>query len=201
MDEFIVNALRLPTCYLITPEPGDNTGRFLHNLHNALEQGVRLVRLRAWSLDSASYRLLAIQVLELCRNYQASLLLSGDTVDVVTDSITAIGAGGLHVSSTQLMDLSQRPVAGELWMAASSHDLCEVERARSLGVDFITLSPLFQTSSHPQARPLGWFQFQALVDHASMPVYALGGMSDTHIEQVWQHGGQGIAAISSLWDQ
>jgi thiamine monophosphate synthase len=28
----------------------------------------------------------------------------------------------------------------------------------------------------------------------------LGGMQAKHLPEVWQHGGQGIAAIRSLWE-
>ena len=48
---------------------------------------------------------------------------------------------------------------------------------------------------------MGWERFRDLAEQASMPVYALGGLNEDDIEPCWQHGGQGIAAISSLWDQ
>jgi 8-oxo-dGTP diphosphatase len=197
----IVHALRLPSRYLITPESGDDAGAFLNTLRQALAQGMKLVRLRAGHLDRSAYTDLAQQVQTLCHDVQASLLLSGDDVGFVADSVTAVGADGLHLSSRQLLGLSQRPVADDVWLAASCHDSREIEQACALGVDFITVSPLLPTRSHPQARPLGWAQFQSLVEQASMPVYGLGGLNAAHIERVWRCGGQGIAAISSLWGQ
>ena len=40
-----------------------------------------------------------------------------------------------------------------------------------------------RTLSHPQAEPLGWERFFALVDRAALPVYALGGMRPEHLRQ------------------
>ena len=194
----IVDSLRLPSRYLMTPEPGDDNGCFLQQLTQSLEQGVRLVRLRAWGLDGQGYRGLAQQVLSLCRDYQARLLISGVT-ETLADSVVATGADGVHLSSRQLMGLSQRPVAKDVWLAASCHDAREVRQACVLGVDFITLSPVLATASHPQTQPLGWEQFRMLAEQAVMPVYALGGLADENVVQVWQQGGQGVAAISSLW--
>ena len=194
----IINALRLPPCYLITPEPGDDIGRFLIQLQHVLEQGVKLVRLRAWHLGAQDYRDLAQQVLTLCHHYQSRLLISGE-LDRVFDDLTTIGADGVHLGSRQLMALSQRPVTEDVWLAASCHDHGEIEQARSVDVDFITVSPLLSTRSHPQAIAMGWPQFQVLTEHAVMPVYALGGLAVDHLEQAWLQGGQGIAAISSLW--
>jgi 8-oxo-dGTP diphosphatase len=125
-------------------------------------------------------------------------MLSGD-LDPIIDVLYDIGADGLHLSSQQLMALSRRPVQGDVWLAASCHDSDEIRQAAGVDVDFVTVSPLLSTQSHPQAPVMGWSQFQALVEPAVMPVYALGGMTDEHVSQAWAQGGQGIAAISSLW--
>jgi len=194
----IISAVRLPATYLITPDPGGDTRLFLHQLRSTLEQGVRLVRLRAWAIETQAYRELAQQVLVLCHAFQAQLLLSGRT-ETVLEHMSEIAADGLHLSSRQLLELSQRPVAEDVWLAASCHDLQQLEKARSLGVDFVTLSPLLPTRSHANASPMGWGQFKVLVDQATMPVYALGGMTIDDLQEVRQYGAQGIAAISSLW--
>lgn len=40
---------------------------------------------------------------------------------------------------------------------------------------------------------------RCLVDNMPIPVYALGGVSRDDLEQSFEAGGQGIAAIRSLW--
>jgi len=40
---------------------------------------------------------------------------------------------------------------------------------------------------------------QQLAERATVPVYALGGMSLADIAVAWDHGCQGIASISALW--
>jgi 8-oxo-dGTP diphosphatase len=46
---------------------------------------------------------------------------------------------------------------------------------------------------------MGWDTFQQLVDGINIPVYALGGVTADDIEQAWNSGGQGVAAISAFW--
>ena len=46
---------------------------------------------------------------------------------------------------------------------------------------------------------MGWERFAKLVEGAALPVFALGGMGPQHIEIAREHGGQGIAAIGTLW--
>ncbi|NIQ14709.1 MAG: hypothetical protein GTO02_10010, partial [Candidatus Dadabacteria bacterium] len=47
--------------------------------------------------------------------------------------------------------------------------------------------------------PLGWDKFSTLVEGATVPVYALGGMHPKHMMAAWEHGAQGLAVLSSVW--
>lgn len=188
----IVTACRLPHRYLITPEPDDRDG-FLDALERSLEQGIELVQLRAKGLGRDGYVALAREALALCSGHGAKLMLNGDP-----DLLQEVPADGIHLSSTRLMALRERP-EGDVLLAASCHDESEVEQANRLGLDFIVISPVKQTASHPQAVPLGWEGLWRLTERARMPAFALGGMGGNDLEQAWRHGAQGIAAIRGLW--
>lgn len=194
----IVAAARLPECYLITPEPGRDEKVFLARLRRALDAGIRLLRLRAWSLDTEHYLDLAGRVLSLCQQYQAQLLLSGKLA-AIREVVSRMPAAGLHLTSQQLLQTRQRLLPENMWLAASCHNRTEMQRAEEIGVDFITLSPVLTTVSHPQTTPLGWKQFQRLCEQARLPVYALGGVSPGHLDSAWYHGASGVAAIRAFW--
>ena len=63
----------------------------------------------------------------------------------------------------------------------------------------MTLSPLAPTPSHPDAILMGWHDFQQHVEHAGMPVFALGGMTRFHANRARAVGAQGIASIRDFW--
>lgn len=191
----IVNAVRLPPYYLITPEPGDDIARFFTTLEHVLKAGIRLVQLRATTCSTTRYKELAWQAMDLCRCYSAQLILNCSP-----EIAEGVDADGIHLNSTRLMDMRSRPVADDKWLSASCHNRRELEQAMSLGVDFVVISPVLATASHPQASPLDWQGFEELCEHATMPAYALGGMSPQHMETAWRHGAQGIAAITGLWN-
>ncbi len=73
-------------------------------------------------------------------------------------------------------------------------------RALALGADFATLSPVAATATHPGVAPLGWAAFGALVEAASLPVYALGGMGAADEAQARALGAQGVAGIRGFWN-
>ncbi|MDX1795169.1 MAG: thiamine phosphate synthase, partial [Hydrogenovibrio sp.] len=74
-------------------------------------------------------------------------------------------------------------------------------KALELKADLILLSPVKETSSHPGVPGLGWQTFQAMVDRVPVPVYALGGMKASDVDEARRRGAQGVAAISSYWPQ
>ena len=190
----ILRAVMLPTDYLITGEEADEA-RFDSLLERALsEDGVRLVQLRAKNLDEATYVARAERALRLCRQYDAKLLLNGEPA-----LLDAVDADGIHLTSARLMDLERRPIAENKWLSASTHDQKQLSQAAVLGCDFVTLSPLRTTPSHPEVAPLGWHDFQQLVERAGMPVFALGGMTRFDANHARAVGAQGIASIRDFW--
>ena len=193
-DRPICSAIRLPVNYLITGSAAGDRDLFLANLRKALQQGLRLVQLRTPGLDAQNYPGLAVEALALCRSYRAQLLLNAEPA-----MLQRVPADGIHLNSRRLMALRQRPLGREKWLAASCHSAAELCHAERLGVDFVVLSPVLPTTSHANARPLGWNAFSALVASAGLPVYALGGMRSEMLEQAHAAGAQGIAAISGLW--
>lgn len=190
----IVTAVQLPFRYLITPEPGENINEFLNQLEARLAGGIRLLQLRAKQLAGNRYLALAKEVSKLCHRYDARVLLNHDP-----DILAEVVADGVHLTTQRLMQLTERPISDEKWLAASCHTLNEIEQANRVGVDFIVLSPVKPTISHSHANVLGWNIFKEWTAHASMPVYALGGMTASDIAMSRENGGQGIAGISALW--
>jgi len=190
----ILRAVMLPTEYLITGEEADDE-RFEALLERALrEDNIRLVQLRAKSLDDAAYVARAERALKLCREYGAKLLLNGEP-----GLLDQVDADGIHLTSARLMQLDRRPIAENKWLSASTHDQKQLSQAAVLGCDFVTLSPLRTTPSHPEVAPMGWHDFQQLVERAGMPVFALGGMTRFDANHARAVGAQGIASIRDFW--
>ncbi|MCY0389722.1 thiamine phosphate synthase [Robbsia sp. Bb-Pol-6] len=191
---------------------------FLERLERALCTGIDLVQLRAKSLSPGRYHALAAAAREVCHGRGAMLILNGPTAcatgeadrDRHADGIHAADGGsasaldharadGIHLSSARLMACERRPVAASCVVSAACHTLAELRQAARIGVDFITLSPVLRTRTHPDAAPLGWVRFAELVAASPVPVYALGGMTRAHLATAQSCGARGIAAISGLW--
>lgn len=191
-NEPILAALSLPSIYAISNAAELGEKAFLNRLQAALDQGLRLLQLREKHLSADGLQRLAEQVLKMTQPYQARVLLNGDV-----DTARALGFAGVHFSAASLMALLERPQ--QMLCAASCHDARELAHAQSLSLDFVVLSPVLPTLSHPDAPVLGWDGFADLAHESSLQVYALGGMQPEYLEQAWQQGAHGIAMMRGVW--
>ena len=190
----IVCALRLPDTYLITPEPDSDWSTFLQGLENALKRGSSLVQFRAKTIDSQAYTALAKPIRSLCAKYHARWMINGEP-----EWTRDLGASGVHLTAGRLRSCKARPLPPRYLIGASCHVSSDILQANRIDADFAVISPVNTTLTHPGMPPLGWEQFRKLCERSTIPVYALGGMRLQDLPRAKRLGGQGIAAIRSLW--
>lgn len=197
----IVKALQLPDKYLITGKFID-ADDLIKKLADALRNNIKLVQLRLKSEDIKNLTdvpALLHKIALLCLQAKAKLMLNipGDSLNAI--NFSEVTFDGIHADSRTLMSLSSRPQSH--LFSASCHNKEQLLKAEQLKADFVVLSPVQKTASHPDVQPIGWQAFAAMVENVSLPVYALGGVSADDLESAWLHGGQGVAAISAFWEK
>jgi len=182
----------LPEKYLITGENPINHQEFIKKINFCLQSGFKLIQFRAKNLDQIKYNELAVKLIKLCRLHDATLIVNCDIENAIN-----LKAMGIHLTSKRLMAMEKKP-AGML-VGASCHDINQVNKAKALKLDFITLSPVLATKTHPEAESIGWTNFKKLAAMMDTPIYALGGLDASHLSLAKSHGAQGIAAIGAFW--
>jgi 8-oxo-dGTP diphosphatase len=188
----VLRSLVLPPVCAITHAAELGVEPFLERLLVSLQQGVKLIQVREKGMDSATLRAFAAEVVRRAHAHGARVVINGDVA-----LAREVGADGVQLNSAQLMALTARPEV-EL-VSASCHDRHELDRAAELELDFVLLSPVLPTLSHPGAPVLGWEGFARLVKDMPMPVYALGGVSSANMDEARRHGAHGIAMLRGAW--
>lgn len=187
----VLRALALPSVLAITNAAELGTGAALERVERALERGARLVMVREKQMAPAQLRAFAAEVVARCRRSSARVVVNSDA-----EVARAIGADGVHLPSAALMAAAARP--SFKLCGASCHDASELRQAAQLDLDYVMLGPVLPTASHPQAQGLGWDVFNGLIRSYRLPVYALGGMREEHLQQAWTAGAHGIALMRGL---
>ncbi len=188
----VLRALSLPPIYAITQAESWGVDAFLARLDAALDQGLKLVQVRDKGLPEAARLSLSREVVRRAHARGARVLING-SVSMCQEA----GADGLHLDSGHLMQLTARPAVD--WLGASCHSLQELRKAEALGADFVMLSPVLPTASHPGEATLGWDTFAAWAQTSAVPVYALGGMRPELLDEAQRHGAHGIAMLRGAW--
>ncbi len=102
---------------------------------------------------------------------------------------------GVHANRHVLKTLRSRPVADHQLFGASCHNAEELMLAQLLGADYVLLSPVKETASHPGQSGMGWDTFMQLAKSTSTAVYAMGGLDLSDLPTAQHHGARGIAGM------
>lgn len=193
-DAPVIRALMLPHQYLITPdlEPGDHA-TLMRGVQAALARGLPMIQLRLPRWSTEDYAAAAKVVVDEVHSAGGQLLINRDW-----RLAQELGAAGVHLSATQLNELTERPV-GLSVVAASTHNLDELNRAQALDCDFVCLSPVRRTPTHPEAKALNWQGLAELVAQSNLPIFALGGVRLEDFDQAREAGAVGVAGIRGFW--
>ena len=185
----ILRALELPALYALTNAAENGIDGELARLKAALAGGLRLIQVRDKTLPTPERLRFAQGVMAIARIYPDACVLINDDEALAR----SVGADGVHLSSARLMQARARPAFDRV--GASCHNAEELAQAAALSLDFALLSPVLPTPSHPDSPALGWAEFDLLIEHSPLPVFALGGMRTELLETAWEHGAQGIAMM------
>jgi len=189
-DWAIINSAVLPNKYAITPDALPDL--VIKHIQKLAAQNFSLVRLRMPNLANNQYFELANHLINN-HKHQITFMLRCDNL-----AINNFLDAGLHLTAKQLAEFSKRPIARGRLLAASVHNLMELEQAQLLEVDFVTLSPVKPTLSHPNNKVLTTKEVTDIMQCAQIPVFWQGGMQISDLEQALLGKAQGIAAIRSF---
>ncbi len=184
----------LPRLYAITDRRKFRAG-FTTVLEGILRRNVRMIQLREKDLGGRELYSLARQARELTEQYGA-LLLINERLDIAV----AVGADGVHLPEKGLPPGVVKDLFPHLLVGYSAHSLEGVLYAQKEGADFVTLSPIFRTESHPEAEPLGLEELKRVSAKVNVPIYALGGVTQERIELCLKNGAYGVAGITMFLD-
>jgi thiamine-phosphate pyrophosphorylase len=132
-------------------------------------QGLRAgsgVIFRHYDSDEKDRRALFKQLRRICARRGHSLFLAGDE-----RRARQWGADGFH-------NRTAKRSSSPLTRSAAVHNICELAEAKRVRADYLFISPIYRTHSHPGARALGASAFRQLAQQCGAArVIALGGMN------------------------
>jgi len=140
----------------------------------AVRGGADAVQLRHKTMPRGELLTLAREVREVVRD---ALFIVNDYVDIAL----MCGADGVHLGPDDLTVASARTVAGERLLVGVSASTADTVQP---GTDYVGCGPAFATPLKPQKEVIGPRGVAALSKALAIPVFAIGGIDESNLEQL-----------------
>lgn len=157
--------------------------------------GVTAVQLREKETSTREFIALARKIKELLANTHIPLIIN-DRVDVAL----AIDADGVHLGQSDMPYTDARRILGkEKIIGLSVETLDQALEAEKLDVDYLGVSPVFQTPTKTDVHTAwgldGLKHLRSLSHHT---LVAIGGINASNARAVLEAGADGLAVVSAL---
>jgi thiamine-phosphate pyrophosphorylase len=183
--------------YAITDRYWLNGRTLASVVEEALEGGATFLQLREKNLDGWHFLEEARELQELCRKYGVPFIVN-DNVDVAL----AMGADGIHVGQHDMEAGDVRALLGpDKILGVSAQTVEQAVLAEQRGADYLGVGAVFPTGSKDDADDVSHETLKAICDAVSIPVVAIGGISQQNVRQLAGSGICGIAVISAIFAQ
>jgi thiamine-phosphate pyrophosphorylase len=159
----------------------------------AFAGGCRWFSLREKDLPPAERRALLGALVVLGHRWGAIVTVHDDI-----DAAAMADAGGVHLPSGGSPAAARLRLPGAL-IGASAHSAEEALALLSAGADYVTVSPVFLTTSKPGYGPaLSLDGLADIVERVAGPVIALGGVTAANAASCRAAGAHGIAVMGEV---
>ena len=189
---FCANDLLL---YAVTDRAWVGRLTLLEQIESSLKNGVTLLQLREKRLPEEQLVAEAIQVKELCRRYQVPLIIN-DNVNAALKS----GADGVHVGVDDLpvKEIRRRTGKGFI-IGATAKTVEQAKQAEQAGADYLGVGAVFPSPTKKSAIRITVEQLREICGSVSIPVAAIGGITEQNIVQLAGSGADGFAVVSAVF--
>jgi thiamine-phosphate pyrophosphorylase len=165
-------------------------------LAGALGAGVDIVQLRMKDASDEAIVSVGRRFARAAANHDA-LFIVNDRPDLVE----ATGADGVHVGQDDATVADARAVLGpDRLVGLSTHSPAQVDGAAEVEVDYIGVGPVHATPTKPGRPAVGVELVRYAAAQASVPFFAIGGITPANVHAVRDAGATRIAVVRALTD-
>ena len=183
--------------YAVTDRAWLGEKTLAEQVESALKGGATCVQLREKNLDEESFLAEAFAVKKLCREYGVPFIIN-DNVEIAVKC----GADGVHVGQSDMEAGDVRAKLGpDKIIGVSAQTVEQAILAEKHGADYLGVGAVFPTGSKDDATEVPHETLKAICEAVSIPVIAIGGITQENVSTLAGSGICGIAVISAIYAQ
>ena len=171
-------------------------GRTLYEVvKESLDGGATFIQLREKTLDDDTFLEEAKELQKLCKEYNVPFVIN-DNVDIAIK----MNADGVHVGQSDMEAGDVRAKLGpDKIVGVSAGTVEEAILAEKRGADYLGVGAVFPTGSKDDAIDVSFETLKAICEAVSIPVIAIGGITQDNVKELAGSGICGIAVISAIY--
>ena len=159
-----------------------------------LEAGARILQLRLKDASSRDFLAAARAIVALCR-VQGAMLIVNDRADIAN----LAGADGVHVGQDDLPLADARAIVGTAAIVGvSTHSVEQARAAAAGGADYIGFGAIYSGGLKQVANAQGLGRLRAVREAVSLPIVAIGGITEATMPEVLAAGADAAAIITDV---
>jgi len=181
--------------YLITDRSFTGERDLLEVVAAAVRGGVTMVQLREKTVTAREVFARARSLRTLLEPAGIPLIIN-DRLDIAI----AAACAGVHVGPQDMpVGVVRRAMGPDMLLGVSVHTAEDALEAEKAGADYISVSPVFYTSTKPNiSSPVGLKGVKTISDAVSIPVVGIGGINGSNIADLIRAGARGGAVVSAI---
>lgn len=182
------------TLYLVTDRDVLVNTDIYTEVEEAIKGGVTLVQIREKSVGTLEFYNLSVKIKTITDKYEIPLIIN-DRIDIAQ----AIDAAGVHLGQNDMpADIARRILGKNKIIGVSANTLKEALKAERQGADYIGVGAMFPTTTKDDASAVTINCLKEIKEGISIPVVAIGGISDKNVAQLLPTNIDGIAVVSAI---
>ena len=163
----------------------------------AIKGGATIIQLREKKMPEEEFLQEARELKMLCNAYKIPFIIN-DNISVAL----AMDADGVHLGQGDMELKQAREILGpDKIIGVSAHSVEEAVQAEKNGADYLGAGAVFSTASKTDVTSLSMETLKEICEAVSIPVVAIGGISEENMDQLKGTGISGVAVISALFAQ
>ena len=183
--------------YAVTDRMWLNGRTLKEVVKESLDGGVTFLQLREKKLDDKHFLEEAVELQELCKQYKVQFIVN-DNVDIALK----MNADGVHVGQSDMQAADVRAKLGpDKIIGVSAQTVEQAILAEKHGADYLGVGAVFPTGSKDDATEVPHETLKAICEAVSIPVIAIGGITQENVSTLAGSGICGIAVISAIYAQ
>jgi len=183
--------------YAVTDRTWLNGQTLEEQVEKAIKGGATFLQLREKKLCYDAFLKQAIALKKITDKYNIPFVIN-DNVDIAI----AVDADGIHVGQKDMEAGKVRQKLGQNKIIGVSVQTVEQAiLAQKQGADYLGVGAVFSTSTKLDASEVSFETLQKICNAVSIPVVAIGGISQSNILQLKGSGIDGVAVVSAIFAQ